>query len=75
VKEDEEVDSMTPTELSRVEAEAERVERWRAEALEKVGFDQVAARELAGRPDVDLHGAIALVESGCPPEVAVRILI
>ena len=66
--------SMSATELNTSETETERVERWRAEALEKVGYDLASALELAVRPDVDLHRAIELVEQGCPPELAVRIL-
>jgi hypothetical protein len=57
------------------ETEQERVERWRAEALEKVGYDVVSAAQLAVRHDVDLHRAIGLVERGCDPEVALRILL
>ena len=67
--------TMSAAETEVVETEIERVERWRAEALEKVGFDPISAVELAARPDVDLHQALALVESGCPPETALRILI
>ena len=43
---------MAATELDPVETESERVERWRAETLEKVGYDIVSAHELAHRPDV-----------------------
>ena len=57
-----------------VETELERVGRWRAEELERAGYDHGDAVELASRPDVDLHAAIALVERGCPPELAVLIL-
>jgi hypothetical protein len=57
-----------------IETELERVERWRAEALERAGYPHDDARELAARPDVDLHEAIGLLERGCPAEVAVRIL-
>ena len=57
------------------ETEMERVERWRAEALEKVGYDPSSAAALAVRHDVDLHRAIELVERGCPPETALRILV
>jgi hypothetical protein len=71
----EEMQSMSATELQIVETEAEKVERWRAEALEKVGYDLVSALQLAARPDVDLHRAVNLVESGCPPELALRILL
>ncbi len=65
---------MSAADTEVVETEIERVERWRADALEKAGFDPISAVELA-RSDVDLHHALALVESGCPPETALRILI
>ncbi|MBX5475442.1 MAG: hypothetical protein IRZ20_10580, partial [Thermoleophilia bacterium] len=51
-----------------------RVERWRAEALERAGYAPSDARELAARLDVDLHEAIDLLERGCPPDLAVHIL-
>lgn len=58
-----------------VETELERVERWRAAELLRVGFAGDDAVALAAQSDVDLHEAIALVvERGCPPELAVRIL-
>jgi hypothetical protein len=57
-----------------IETEVERVERWRAEELSRAGFDPVDALELAARPDVDLHAAVGLLQRGCPPELAVRIL-
>ena len=56
------------------ESEVERVERWRAQELERAGYDAEAACELALRSDVDLHAAVALVERGCPPELALQIL-
>jgi hypothetical protein len=62
-------------ELSRPDTETERVERWRAEVLERAGFDVDSAQELASRPDVDLHRAIELIESGCEPDLALRILL
>ena len=58
-----------------VETELERVERWRAEALTHAGFDPVAAGQLAVRLDIDLHSATDLLERGCPPELAVEILL
>jgi hypothetical protein len=57
------------------ETEQERVERWRTERLLKVGYDTLSAAQLAVRTDVDLHRAIELVERGCPPETALRILL
>ena len=65
---------MVPVANDIVETELERVERWRAEALVRAGYDTDAAIELASRPDVDLHAAIGLLERGCPPELAVLIL-
>jgi len=68
---------MAATELNifAEETEWDKVERWRAEALEKVGYDLTSALELASRHDVDLHQAVELVEAGCPPELAVKILL
>ena len=66
---------MSAAEVQIQESEVERVERWRAEALERVGYDADSAALLAARHNVDLHQAIALVEHGCAPETALRILL
>lgn len=66
---------MSAAEAQVTETENERVERWRTEVLERVGYDAVSAHELATRTDIDLHRAIKLIEEGCPPEVALRILL
>jgi hypothetical protein len=57
-----------------VETEAERVERWRTAELMRVGYAGDDAVVLASRFDVDLHEAIELVDRGCPPQLAIRIL-
>ena len=57
------------------DTELERVEGWRREELERAGYPADVAEQLAARHDVDLHSAIDLVERGCPPEIAVRILL
>lgn len=57
------------------ETESERIARWRAEELERAGYGPDDAVELAGRPYVDLHLAIELIERGCPAATAVRILL
>jgi hypothetical protein len=54
--------------------EQEIVEQWRAEELEKAGYPDTVAAELAMRPDVDLHRAVELLERGCTPELAAQIL-
>jgi hypothetical protein len=65
---------VTAAEITITETEAERVERWRAEELERAGYDTSSAAELAARNDVDLHRAVELVEAGCPIELALEIL-
>ena len=58
-----------------IESELERVERWRAEELERAGYDARSAAELAACTYVDLRAAIELLDRGCPPELAFRILV
>jgi hypothetical protein len=56
------------------QTELERIARWRADELIRAGYDREQAMKLAVRHDVDLHGAVELVEKGCPPEIAFAIL-
>lgn len=65
---------MNTAEHEIVETELERVERWRTAELMRVGFAGDDAVALAVRTDVDLHQAIELVQRGCSPELAFRIL-
>jgi hypothetical protein len=55
--------------------ELERIERWRADELIRVGYDADQAMKLAVRHDVDLHLAAELLERGCPADLALRILL
>jgi hypothetical protein len=55
--------------------EQDRVEAWRLEELLRAGYPEDAATALAPRFDVDLHRAASLLRQGCPPEIAVAILI
>jgi hypothetical protein len=55
--------------------EIERIERWRAEALERAGYEPRMAAELATRLDIDLHHATDLLAAGCSQELAVQILL
>ena len=48
---------------------------WRYEELVRAGYSEREAMLVADRVDVDLHRAIALVESGCPVKTALRILL
>jgi hypothetical protein len=55
--------------------EHDRVERWRQDELERAGFAPRDAAELASRQDVDLHGAVDLLQRGCPQDLALKILL
>jgi hypothetical protein len=57
------------------ETELERITRWRADELERAGYEPRAAAKIAARHDVDLHGAVELLQQGCPPELALGILL
>jgi hypothetical protein len=50
------------------------VRGWRRERLLEAGFAPGLATRVAADARFDLHGLIELVERGCPPELAVRIL-
>jgi hypothetical protein len=47
---------------------------WRLERLVAAGFERGLATALAADCRVDLHRVIELVERGCPPLLAARIL-
>ncbi len=68
-------ESKTMTTAVREETELERIERWRREELERGGFPQEAAKQIARRHDIDLRAAIAMLERGCTPELALQILL
>jgi len=50
------------------------VRTWRLCFLLDAGFDEELAQRLAARPDVELHALLELVDRGCPPALAGRIL-
>ena len=67
---------MTAAELETLYGtEVDRIERWRHEALERAGYDPESALVLAASHDVDLHGAVGLLERGCTVELALQILL
>jgi len=57
------------------QTEVERIERWRADELERAGYAPRAAGRLAVRHDVDLHFATELIKRGCSPDLALKILL
>jgi hypothetical protein len=62
------------TEAQHEREEAAEVISWRRDQLVHAGFTLPEAVRLAEDPRYDLHALIELVERGCPPELAVRIL-
>lgn len=52
-----------------------RLGEWRRRRLIAAGVDEPLARELAGDgAGVDLHELLVLLDAGCPPALAARIL-
>jgi hypothetical protein len=47
---------------------------WRYERLRRAGINAKPAELLSHESDLDLHALIELIERGCPPELAARIL-
>jgi hypothetical protein len=47
---------------------------WRRRLLLSAGFPDSLARQVAETHGVDIHALLNLVDRGCPPELAVRIL-
>jgi hypothetical protein len=67
---------MGETELQILEdTEQQLIELWRTEELARAGYSPRAAGRLAARHDIDLHQAVRLLERGCSPELALKILL
>lgn len=67
---------MSTTESEQVDApELDEVLRWRFEVLVRAGYDVGNAMIVASRAEVDLHQATDLVQRGCPPDTALRIVL
>jgi hypothetical protein len=52
----------------------DEVARWRRDQLAGSGFAPALAAAIASDPRYDLHVLIELVERGCRPDLAARIL-
>ena len=47
---------------------------WRRDVLRQAGCDPALANALAADGDIHLHDLLNLIDRGCPPAVAARIL-
>jgi len=56
------------------ELELDQVTAWRRTQLIRSGFPEFLADGLARDGRYDLHRLVDLVQRGCPPELALRIL-
>jgi hypothetical protein len=52
----------------------DEIERWRCDQLSGSGFSPALASAIASDARYDLHMLIELVERGCRPDLAARIL-
>ena len=53
---------------------APELDQWRRRRLLQVGVPSALATVVAGDPRYDLHALLVLIDRGCDPELAVRIL-
>jgi hypothetical protein len=59
---------------SALDSESEGVVAWRRNRLLAAGFERALAAGLAADCAVDLHALLELVDRGCRPSLAARIL-
>ena len=58
-----------------VDADCDVVFEWRLEALQRAGYPRAQARLIAAAQEIDLREAERLLEQGCPPATATKILL
>lgn len=51
-----------------------KLDDWRRDQLRRAGFPEPLAAAGAAEQRIDLHELLGLVERGCPPDLALRIL-
>jgi hypothetical protein len=59
---------------TKTRAHQQSLGEWRRRRLAAAGFEPQLAAELAAEPAVDLHELLVLLDRGCPPALAARIL-
>jgi len=57
------------------EADSDGVLTWRYASLRRGGYAPDDAARIASARTIDLHWAVELIERGCEPAVALRILL
>ena len=51
-----------------------KIAAWRRNVLLRAGFSTELADDLAYETRIDLHELLTLIDRGCPPDLAARIL-
>lgn len=54
--------------------DCDQVVNWRFERLTAAGFEAEQAATIAANHTFDLHALLALIDRGCPPPLAARIV-
>jgi hypothetical protein len=62
------------TQAPELDPEAIEIYGWRVEQLQRAGYSDSVAHELADDAEVDLHLACDLLHRGCPEQTAYAIL-
>jgi len=60
--------------MSKTRIPDEDLVAWRRQRLRAAGFAADLADEVSRECGMDLHALLGLVDRGCPPDLAVRIL-
>lgn len=60
--------------LGRLQRTGEAYVAWRSLCLRHAGFEPPEATRVARDTAFDLHALLELVDRGCPPDLAVRIV-
>jgi hypothetical protein len=47
---------------------------WRTDCLRRAGLERSSAEAVARDSGFDLHALLELIDRGCPPDLAVRIV-
>jgi hypothetical protein len=65
---------MHPSEHAQSVAAALTQLEWRRDRIVEAGVSSASAEAIAADPRFDLHAFLTLIDRGCPPELALRIL-
>ena len=68
-------DTQEEEQVHLVKADWEKTKQWRRQVLIRAGWSYDLAQVVAACADIDLHVAVEMVEAGCSPSLASKILL